>query len=92
MKDKRKELRLFNDYLKVKKQKNIAKIHKMNLEQKYQDGYFVKNHILDCGNPMCCICGNPRRNKKVKEKLTIQELKFVEKYNFDMYYFINNEE
>ena len=32
-----------------------------------------KRHAMDCGQPNCMLCGNPR--KTLKEK-TIQELKF----------------
>lgn len=34
-------------------------------------GKFRKRHALDCGNPKCAICGNPRKIWKeipVKEK------------------------
>lgn len=35
----------------------------------------AKHHAMDCGNPRCSMCGNPRRSKitKTNEKLTAQE-------------------
>lgn len=35
----------------------------------------AKHHALDCGQPNCLYCGNPRHNKfhKGKDKLTTQE-------------------
>ena len=32
---------------------------------------FVKRHALDCGNPRCFLCGNPRKTHK--DRLTQQE-------------------
>ena len=32
---------------------------------------FVKRHAMDCGNPQCFLCGNPRKTHK--DKLTQQE-------------------
>jgi hypothetical protein len=32
---------------------------------------FVKRHALDCGNPQCFLCGNPRKTHK--DRLTQQE-------------------
>jgi hypothetical protein len=58
----------------VRKQAKIAKQHKV-------DGYdskvtkqphrFHKHHAMDCGNPECYLCGNPRKTHK--DKLTQQE-------------------
>lgn len=31
----------------------------------------AKHHALDCGNPNCYLCGNPRKTHK--DKLTAQE-------------------
>ena len=30
-----------------------------------------KKHAMDCGNPECYVCGNPRKTHK--DKLTVQE-------------------
>jgi hypothetical protein len=32
---------------------------------------FAKRHAMDCGNPQCYLCGNPRKTHK--DKLTQQE-------------------
>ena len=32
---------------------------------------FVKRHAMDCGNPRCFLCGNPRKTHK--DRLTQQE-------------------
>lgn len=31
----------------------------------------AKHHAMDCGNPECYLCGNPRKTHK--DKLTVQE-------------------
>ena len=31
----------------------------------------AKHHVMDCGNPHCFLCGNPRKTHK--DKLTQQE-------------------
>ena len=38
-------------------------------------GHFKKQNAMDCGNPKCCLCGNPRKSKKLnkKDSLSIQE-------------------
>lgn len=38
-------------------------------------GRFKKQNAMDCGNPKCCLCGNPRKSKKLnkQEYLTLQE-------------------
>lgn len=35
----------------------------------------VKHHAMNCGNPDCVMCGNPR---KTFQELTIQERKFYQ--------------
>jgi hypothetical protein len=66
--------RRFKDETAVKKQLKIAKQHGI-------DGYqsktvkephrMAKRHAMDCGNPECYLCGNPRKTHK--DKLTQQE-------------------
>ena len=51
----------------VKKQVKIAKVYGTNIEQPHK---FAKAHAMNCGNPNCVMCANPR--KTFKEK-TIQE-------------------
>lgn len=58
----------------IKKQSKIAKQHHVNgydsnIEK--EPHRFVKHHAMDCGNPDCYLCGNPRKTHK--DKLTQQE-------------------
>lgn len=53
----------------IKRQQKIAKTFGMN-DHPYEGHYFSKMHALNCGNPKCFMCGNPRRTWK---ELTIQE-------------------
>ena len=66
--------RLLKDENAINKQVKIAKEHKVSeynpsgLDQPHR---FVKHHAMDCGNPECFMCGNPRKTHK--DKLTAQE-------------------
>ena len=51
----------------VKKQMDIAKSHGVPAEVPHK---FAKRHTMNCGNPSCHMCGNPR---KVFNELSIQE-------------------
>ena len=53
----------------VKKQTKIAK--QFGIQEK-QPHRFAKHSPLNCGNPKCVMCGNPR---KTFNELTIQEKK-----------------
>jgi hypothetical protein len=59
--------RIFETDNAVKKQVKIAKVYGTNIEQPHK---FAKVHALNCGNPNCVMCANPR--KTFNEK-TIQE-------------------
>ena len=56
----------------IAKQVKIAKSHgtynQTNIKQPHR---LVKHHAMDCGNPDCYLCGNPRKTHK--DKLTAQE-------------------
>jgi hypothetical protein len=43
----------------------------------------AKKHAMDCGQPGCAICGNPRRTRrhKLKDQLTTQERRNNQKTN-----------
>ena len=60
--------RLHKSKCKQAKQFKIAKQH--GVEDTSQH-YYNKHHALDCGNPKCPVCGNPRRTHK--HTLTYQE-------------------
>jgi hypothetical protein len=51
----------------VRKQVKIAKEYGMPVEEEHR---LAKRHALNCGNPKCVMCGNPR---KMWHELTIQE-------------------
>jgi hypothetical protein len=57
----------------VNKQVKIAKAHGLTRKNKAikEPHRLVKHHAMDCGNPDCYICGNPRKTHK--DKLTQQE-------------------
>jgi hypothetical protein len=57
----------------VKKQLKIAKQHSLGFyDKKVKEPHrMVKHHAMDCGNPQCPLCGNPRRSHK--DTLTAQE-------------------
>lgn len=58
----------------IERQRKIAKsmgiIHSKNQPHRY-----AKMHSLNCGDPNCAMCGNPR---KFFNERTIQEKKFIE--------------
>lgn len=71
--------RRFEDENAVKKQTKIAKQHNSfpNENKVLKEPHrLVKHHAMDCGNPECYLCGNPRKTHK--DKLTIQEKRFYQ--------------
>jgi hypothetical protein len=70
---KKNSTRRFNDETAVKKQVKIAKAHGLTNKDKVvkEPHRLVKHHAMDCGNPQCPLCGNPRKTHK--DKLTAQE-------------------
>jgi hypothetical protein len=64
--------RLHDDETHIKKQVKIAKAHGIPVTEPHR---LAKHHVMDCGNPKCIMCGNPR---KVFGEKTIQEKKFDE--------------
>ena len=65
--------RRHRDELAVKKQVKIAKAHGLSNKDKVikEPHRLAKHHVMDCGNPQCPLCGNPRRTHK--DTLTAQE-------------------
>ena len=67
----------------VRKQVKIAKAHGITDKDKTvkEPHRLSKHHAMDCGNPGCMLCSNPRNNKmfKPKDQLTIQERRFFQK-------------
>jgi hypothetical protein len=73
----KKSKRILEDENAIRKQLKIAKAYKIPVESPHQ---LAKHHVLDCGNPNCVMCANPR--KVFKEK-TIQERRFEQTEKFD---------
>jgi hypothetical protein len=63
----KKSKRLLKDENAVKKQTKIAKEFGVPITEPHK---FAKHHAMNCGNPKCHMCGNPR---KVFNELTQQE-------------------
>jgi hypothetical protein len=65
--------RLLKDENAVARQVKIAKAHGLTDKDKAvkEPHRLVKHHVMDCGNPQCPLCGNPRRTHK--DTLTAQE-------------------
>ncbi len=57
----------------IARQVKIAKSHgtfnQQNIKQPHR---LAKHHAMDCGNPGCFLCGNPRKTHG-KDRLTAQE-------------------
>ena len=66
--------------LAIEKQKRIAKSMGIS-HTKNQPHRYAKMHSLNCGDPTCAMCGNPR--KFFKER-TLQERKFIEGHRDDL--------
>jgi hypothetical protein len=57
----------------IARQVKIAKSHgTYNLANIKQPHRLAKHHAMDCGNPGCFLCGNPRKTHG-KDRLTAQE-------------------
>lgn len=69
--------RRYDDETAIKRQVRIAKQHgyKFNDEVIREPHRLAKHHAMDCGQPGCTLCGNPR--KIFKEK-TMQEKRFYQ--------------
>lgn len=57
----------------IARQVRIAKQHGLTMRDKAikEPHRLAKHHAMDCGNPECYLCGNPRKSHK--DKLTAQE-------------------
>jgi hypothetical protein len=69
--------RLHKEEAAIKRQVKIAKEYGVPVTEPHK---FAKRHALNCGNPKCVMCANPR--KVFKEK-TIQEQKFEQTEKYD---------
>ena len=71
--------RLHKDHVAIEKQLRIAKSHGIANKVVEEPHRLAKHHAMDCGVPNCPMCSNPRHNKTVKEHLTIQEKRNLQK-------------
>ena len=74
----KKSKRILKDENAIRKQLKIAKAHNAPVESPHQ---FAKHHAMNCGNPNCVMCGNPRKmwnEKTIKEKRFEQTEKYKE--------------
>lgn len=67
----KKSKRLLKDENAVTRQVKIAKEKGAGQKVLDQPHRLAKRHAMDCGNPQCPLCGNPRRTHK--DTLTAQE-------------------
>ena len=66
--------RLHKEETTIKKQQKIAVHHGLDRREVEREPHrFAKQHAMDCGNPECGLCGNPR---KIFSEKTIQEKSF----------------
>lgn len=62
----------------IARQVKIAREHGLtNQNQSIRQPHrLAKHHVMDCGNPGCFLCGNPRKTHK--NRLTTQERKLFQ--------------
>lgn len=59
-----------NDENNIRKQTKIAKSYGFDVKEPHK---FAKHHAMNCGNPKCIMCSNPRT---IFKKSTVQEESF----------------
>lgn len=64
--------RLHQEEVHIKKQVKIAKAAGIHVDEPHK---FAKHHAMDCGNPKCPVCSNPR---KLYKEPSIQEKRFFQ--------------
>jgi hypothetical protein len=65
--------RLHKDQVAIDRQVKIAKEYGIPVKEPHK---FAKHHALNCGDPNCVMCMNPR---KANGEKTMQERKFEQK-------------
>lgn len=69
--------RLHQEEVAIKKQSKIALQHGADRKEVEKEPHrFAKHHAMDCGDPDCALCGNPRHIHK--DGLTKQEKSFAQ--------------
>ena len=69
--------RLYDDEVHIIKQSKLAKTYG---DDKTPPGKYRKKHAMNCGNPACIFCMNPRKSFK---ELTVQEKSFSQTEGWD---------
>lgn len=69
---RKKSKRIMQDDNAVNRQVKIAKSHGLILDEPHK---YAKKHAMNCGDPKCVMCGNPR---KVFKERTYQENKMMQ--------------
>jgi len=75
--------RLHDDETHIKKRHKLLKAKSVYFENHVNDKQPHRLHKcsgMNCGNPNCAMCGNPR---KIFKELTIQEKKFYQERLYD---------
>ena len=57
--------RLHKEEAAIRRQVKIAKAHGVTVKEPHT---LAKHHALDCGQPGCMLCGNPRKTFKEETK------------------------
>lgn len=69
--------RILNDESAVKRQTKIAKTYGVPVKEPHK---FAKHHAMNCGDPKCVMCSNPRKTFKEltqQEKRLFQDLEKI---------------
>ena len=72
------QLRIQRNLRHQTRQWQLAKQYHLESKPKH---YYNKHNALDCGNPQCVVCQNPRRTHK--HTLTYQEQSFYQQELWD---------
>jgi hypothetical protein len=69
--------RLHGDERAVNRQVKIAKSHGVTVTEPHK---YAKHHAMNCGNPGCSLCENPRRHgeKTIQEQRLEQDTGWIE--------------
>lgn len=75
--------RFKNDFRSIRKQLKLAQAYKVDVEAK-DVHRLAKIKVLNCGDPNCFLCTNPRKFNKGKNinSLTTKERAFLETINW----------
>lgn len=72
MKSTSRAQRRFQTQVAIERQVRIDRQKNVFAPRDIEPGRFRKRRAMDCGNPRCPMCGNPRRNGR-SQPLTLKE-------------------